>query len=107
MVYKFKSRADGDVVMVKSAAERVLAVIGKSPGPQGIIIQADMPAAIQALQDAIDQEEREVAQAREQARLEGKTPPSGADVTLRQRAWPLIEMMRRSMAEDTPVVWGV
>lgn len=107
MVYKFKSRADGDVVMVDVSAERVLSIIGKSAGAQGIITQEEMPKAIEALKAAIEQEEREVAEEREQARQEGKTPRPGADVTLRQRAWPLIEMMRRSLEEDTPVVWGV
>ena len=28
-------------------------------------------------------------------------------VSLRQRAWPLIEMMKRAHAEDQDIVWGV
>ena len=28
-------------------------------------------------------------------------------ISLRQRVWPMLEMLRRAMAEDTPVVWGV
>ena len=28
-------------------------------------------------------------------------------VTLRQRAWPLVEMMKRSAAENAEIVWGV
>ena len=32
----------------------------------------------------------------------------GADkVSLRQRAWPLLEMMRRSQREGHDIVWGV
>jgi hypothetical protein len=28
-------------------------------------------------------------------------------VALRQRLWPMIEMLRRSHAQGVPVVWGV
>ena len=27
-------------------------------------------------------------------------------ISLRQRAWPLVEMMRRALAENQPIVWG-
>ncbi len=35
-------------------------------------------------------------------------PASDEDeVSLRQRAWPVVEMLKRALAADTPVVWGV
>ena len=30
-----------------------------------------------------------------------------ADVGLRQRLWPMVEMLRRAHAPGEPVVWGV
>jgi len=36
MIYKFKSRATGDLIMTQPVAERVLALIGKDRTPQGI-----------------------------------------------------------------------
>ena len=41
------------------------------------------------------------------ALAEGKTLAPREGVTLRQRAWPLVEMMKRSMAEKADIVWGV
>jgi hypothetical protein len=37
MIYVFKSKATGTVVMTQPVAEKLLAIIGKSPGQQGII----------------------------------------------------------------------
>jgi hypothetical protein len=41
-----------------------------------------------------------------------ETPPEDDDarqpaVGLRQRLWPVVEMLRRAHAADAPVVWGV
>ncbi len=37
MLYRFKSQATGDVVMLQPNAEELLKIIGKTPGPSGII----------------------------------------------------------------------
>jgi hypothetical protein len=47
------------------------------------------------------------AQAEADAKAEGKKLGAREGVTLRQRAWPLVEMMRRSAAENADIVWGV
>lgn len=103
MIYKFKSKAAGDVIMLAPTGDRVLGLIGKEAGPKGIIEPADMPAAMQTLAAAIDADEAQ----RQQAQSSGQPPASGeAAISLRQRAWPLVEMMRRSHAADAPIVWG-
>ena len=41
---------------------------------------------------------------------EGDEPAAearAAAVSLRQRVWPMVEMLRRAQAADEPVVWGV
>ena len=48
MLYEFKSRATGNLVMTQKVAERLLAIIGKAPGPTGIILPEQMPAAIRS-----------------------------------------------------------
>ena len=53
MLYKFKSKNAGDVIMLEPNGRKVLEIIGKDAGPKGIILPEQMPAAIQALQDAI------------------------------------------------------
>ena len=40
MIYEFTSRATGNMVMTQPVAERLLKLIGKHPGPQGIITVA-------------------------------------------------------------------
>ncbi|MFN3496635.1 MAG: DUF1840 family protein, partial [Hydrogenophaga sp.] len=36
-VYRFKSRETGDLVMLEPHGKRLLEIIGKEPGPQGIV----------------------------------------------------------------------
>ena len=37
MIYKFKSKAAGDVIMLGASGDDVLRTIGKSPAAQGIV----------------------------------------------------------------------
>ncbi len=107
MLYKFKSKAAGDVIMLEPHGRRLLGVIGKDPGPTGIILPAEMPAALQALEQAIaDDEARQRAEA-EEAKARGQEPPRAEAVSLRQRAVPLMEMMRRCARADREITWGV
>jgi Domain of unknown function (DUF1840) len=107
MIYKFKSKAAGDVIMMGPAGDDVLRLIGKAPSGTGIIEVAAMPGAISALEQAIAADEAARAQAEKDAAAEGKKLAPRDGVTLRQRAWPLIEMMKRSSSENADIVWGV
>ncbi|MBU6439910.1 MAG: DUF1840 domain-containing protein [Betaproteobacteria bacterium] len=105
MMYKFRSRADSDLFMNQGPAERILGIIGKQPGPQGIIEPADMARAIAALEAAVEEDERGRGGA--PAAAQGGAPASGQAISLRQRAWPFVQLLKRSLEADTPVVWGV
>jgi hypothetical protein len=106
MLYKFKSKATGDVIMLGANGDQVMRIIGKEPAAQGIIAVADMPAAIAALQAAVVQSEAKHEPADDASAPAGTTP--GADrVSLRQRVWPLVEMLKRAHGAGEPVVWGV
>ena len=107
MIYKFKSKSAGDVIMMAPSGDQVLGVIGKQPAEKGIIEVADMPAAIAAIESAVAEDDEARRQAAEEAAAEGKPAPRGDGVTLRQRAWPLVEMMKRSHAAGNDIVWGV
>jgi hypothetical protein len=103
MIYKFKSKASGDVIMLGPHGDHLLALLGREPAAQGIIEVAAMPAALVALQAAIDAEAAVPRNADEEA-----DEPAGARaVALRQRLWPMIDMLRRAQAQGVPVVWGV
>jgi len=108
MLYKFKSRAAADLIMLEPNGRRVLQIIGKPVDEkQGILQVQDMPAALAALEAAIQQEEARLKSAREEAVARGEEPPKAEDVSLRQRATPFIEMLRRCQKADTEIVWGV
>lgn len=100
MLYKFKSKAAGDLIMLEANGRRVLEVIGKDAGPKGIILPDQMPAAIAALQAAIAHEETHDQEA-------GGAPVPGEGLGLRQRAVPFIDMLERNHKAGHEVVWGV
>lgn len=117
MLYKFKSRATADLILLDAQGRRLLAIVGKDPAAQGIITVAQIPAAIAALEAAVVHDERDEPDqqpaadtrsgndSRDEGDEEGDGP-RGNRVTLRQRAAPFIDMLQRSAAEDADVVWG-
>ena len=100
MLYKFKSQATGDLIMTQPIGERVLALIGKPATPQGIIDVEQMPAAISALEAAVAAESPKPANDADEA------SPRADTVSLRQRVWPMVEMLKRASAEQQPITWG-
>ncbi|RYX96172.1 MAG: DUF1840 domain-containing protein [Comamonadaceae bacterium] len=98
MLYKFKSKNTGDVIMLEPNGRHVLEAIGKEPGPQGIIQVAQMQGAIDALHAAIAKEEAA-------AHEEDAAPVDGP--SFRVRALPFIEMLQRCKASGDDIVWGV
>ena len=107
MLYKFKSKAAGDLIMLEPNGRRVLEVIGKDAGPKGIILPEQMGAAIAALEAAVKAEEAEQKVVVDEARAKGEVPPGFDAVSLRQRAQPFLEMLRRCEKEGKEIVWGV
>ena len=107
MLYKFKSKAAGDLIMLEPNGRRVLEIIGKDPGPTGIILPEQMDGAVRALEQAIVREEAEQQAAIEQAQANGEVPPRFEQVSLRQRAVPFIDMLKRCSKAGKEIVWGV
>jgi regulator of protease activity HflC (stomatin/prohibitin superfamily) len=108
MLYKFKSKATADLIMLEPNGRRLLELIGKADAlARGIVQPAQMAAAIAALEAAIAQEEAQRRAATEEALARGEAAPVFEGVSLRQRATPLIEMLRRCQAADKEIVWGV
>jgi cyclopropane-fatty-acyl-phospholipid synthase len=106
MLYKFKSRATADLIMLEPHGRQIVTLIGKTPGASGIVTVSQIPAAIAALEAAVAADEAQPP-ADETAEDEVQTDEGAQDrVRLRQRAAPFIEMLRRSAAENADVVWG-
>ena len=119
MLFKFKSKATGDLIMLEPNGRRVLQIIGKEPSSTGIILPAQMPDALAALENAIASEEAAIAEAKAAAKLKSqsafgeeaiaaKSSYNNADmVPLRQRALPFIELLKSSHRAKVEIVWGV
>ena len=107
MLYKFKSKAAGDLIMLEPNGRRVLEIIGKEAQPKGIILPEQMPAAIGALESAIVKEEADQKALAEEAKAKGETAPRFDAVSLRQRAVPFLDMLRRCEKAGKEIVWGV
>jgi len=111
MIYKFKSAASGDVIMLGPHGDAVLHLLGREPQAKGIIEARDIPAALAALRAAIAPADAPGAPG---ARGAQGAPRHAEDhdsddqaVSLRRRLWPIIDMLERAAAADVPVVWGV
>jgi hypothetical protein len=107
MIYKFKSKSAGDVIMMGANGDQVMRLLGREPSTKGIIESADIPSAIAALEKAVADDEAERARAEAEAAAKGEKLAPREGVSLRQRVWPLIEMMRRTHQHGHDVVWGV
>ena len=107
MLYKFKSKAAGDVIMLQPNGKQVLQIIGNNAEPKGIIQPAQMAEAISALNVAVAREDADRQAAIELATQEGRSAPVFEAISLRQRAHPFIEMLRKCEAAGKEIVWGV
>ncbi|MBE7940890.1 MULTISPECIES: DUF1840 domain-containing protein [Ramlibacter] len=107
MLYKFKSKAAGDLIMLEPNGRRVLEIMGKDPGEKGIILPEQMLGGLAALEAAIAREESEQKAAVAEAKARGEVPPQFAGISLRQRALPFMDMLRRCEKAGAEIVWGV
>lgn len=102
MLYKFKSKAAGDVIMLGPNGDELLRLLGREPSPKGIVEVADMPSALAALEAAVQRAEAPAPD--DEGAGDDAGPPR---VGLRQRVWPFVEQLKRSLAARVPIVWGV
>lgn len=102
MIYKFKSKATGDVIMLGPNGDQLLQLLGREPAAKGIIETRDMPEARRLIEQAL-------ASADAAAREAGTDDDERAReaVGLRQRVWPMLQMLERAEAAGEAVVWGV
>lgn len=113
MLYKFKSQATADVIMLRESAEEILKIMGKEAGATGIVTVAQIPGAVSALRAEIQRREAASGPGQAQDDVAGQAAQAGTaqgqeePISLRRRAAPFIEMLERSAADGKDVVWGV
>ena len=108
MIYKFKSKAGGDVLMLGPNGDALMRTLGRAPAAKGIIEPAAMPAAVQAIEQAVAADDAARADARQGADASGAAAAGPADaISLRQRFWPMVDLLKRAHQAGEPVVWGI
>jgi hypothetical protein len=94
MLYKFKSKVTGDLIMLEPDAKRLLKIMGREDQVKGIFLAEQLAAAIGALELAVAQEE-----------VEGMKDPK--QISLRQRSMPMLKMLNQCLKQSADLVWGV
>ncbi len=97
MLVKFDSDA-GAITMFGDVAITLLKMMGQSGAIPGAILAADIPAALEKLQSAVTQQA-----AHPRARPDDETEEP--NVSLRQRAFPLIDLLQRAAQRKADVIW--
>jgi hypothetical protein len=107
MLYKFKSKTTSNLIMLEPDGRRVLEIIGKNSAVQGIVQVAQMPTAIAQLEAAMAQEQAEREQATDTEKDDSGHSDQDKTVSLRQRASPFVDMLKRCREDGSDLVWGI
>ena len=112
MLFKFKSSATADLIMLEADARRLLQILLNEEAPvKGIVQWQKMPAAVESLQRAVQADEecrREWAERRNSGALNQDSDANAPEaVRLGQRAQPMIKMLQRCLHEQADMYWGV
>jgi hypothetical protein len=98
MLVKFDSKV-GALTMFGAVAQQLLKLMGHSGTVPSAILAADLPAAVERLERAL------AAGAQAPAAQDDETDENTPPVSLRQRAFPLLELLKRAAARQADVMW--
>jgi Domain of unknown function (DUF1840) len=106
----FRSKAAGEIFMFEETARRIFEILGRQEAPRGVITAEQVPEALSRLVAAVEEEKAQLKAAQEEADLadkQGEVPAQQRPITLGQRAFPLIEMLREAQKKKVDVTWGI
>lgn len=102
MLIKFHSKAAADVMMRVDDAAPLLRAAGKAIGGDfpvlGVFTHDQLPAAIAGLEAAVHASATPMPD-------DDEIDHRHAKVTLRQRAFPLLDMMHKALDANTDILW--
>jgi Domain of unknown function (DUF1840) len=97
MLVRFDSKV-GTITMFGDVAKKLLRTMGQSGSVPGAILAPDIPNAVEKLRAAVSTEP-------EKQPARDANDDSEPVVNLRQRAFPLIELLERAARERAEVMW--
>jgi hypothetical protein len=97
MLVRFDSKA-GSITMFGEVAVDLLKLMGQSGALPGALLAADIPAAVERLRRGVDKQPASTDKPDKNDQAEPK-------VSLRQRAFPLIELLERAAKRGADVIW--
>lgn len=97
--------------MFAENANRIFAILGRPQAARGVITAEQVPEALQRLSSAVELEKSEARAAEAAASAPADQSPaetsSAPVISLAQRAFPLLEMLRAAQKKQADVTWGV
>ncbi|MCG3143615.1 MAG: hypothetical protein HONDAALG_00970 [Gammaproteobacteria bacterium] len=102
MLVRFRSKESAEFVMLGDIAVKLIQLMGHSGTIPGAIAADDVPAALERLREALAIQGAAPAPGPEDEEEAGEREPP---VTLANRAYPLIEMLKAAAANDSYVMW--
>ena len=107
----FRSKAAAEIFMFAETAGRLLQIMGKAEAERGVIRAEEVAEALNRLTAAVEQEKADLSDDRARRELDERTGDAHGErvlpITLGQRAFPLIEMLRAAQSKRVDVTWGV
>jgi len=107
----FRSKAAGEIYMFAETARRLLEIMGKTDAERGVIRSEEVDGALQRLTAAVEEEKTQLREERSRREADERTGDAHAErvlpITLGQRAFPLIEMLRAAQRKRVDITWGV
>lgn len=114
MIYEFQTAAGGKITYTDVVGAQLLHVIGKNPGPRGVITVDEIPGALAALDAAVARERARQAEDRRTLEPHASGDTDDEDerdkapvVTLAQRAFPFVDLLKFALREKENVTWGI
>jgi len=111
MLITFHSKVEPEVLMLEEHALPLLAAAGKiAPHhiyipERGVFTVEQLDAAIAGIEQAIDSSRSHATPHDDQDEQGNPLPPMAHRVTLQQRAFPLLDMLKKSRAKGVDVMW--
>lgn len=114
MIYQFETQAGGRITYTDVVGAQILHVIGKRPGPRGVITADEIPGALRALEAAVEREKSMAAETKRDLEPHATNDVERDDgrereprITLGQRAFPFVDLLQFALREREDVTWGI